>query len=121
MNYECWAACLGSCDGVLSREHIVNKSLFISPSVEVTGFPWCKGETKRIGLESLTKRALCVKHNNDLSPLDAVGAHAFDVLRQQTKLANDSAQRTAKENSPCGFSPKCGRIGKVAVQNTSKH
>src|SRR6266446_668458 len=68
---QCWAACLGNCGGGLSREHVISKGLFVSSFLDVTGFPWCNGGTKRIGIESLTKRALCVKHNNDLSPLDS--------------------------------------------------
>lgn len=94
---KCWATCLGNCNGHLSREHTISKSLWASPYVEVSGFVWCKGLTKRIGLESLTTRALCVKHNNDLSPLDALGAHAFDILRQQTKLTNERSKEPHKK------------------------
>jgi|SRR5882724_358955 len=86
---RCWAECLGDCEGKISGEHIISKSLFASEHVDVTGFPWCKNETKRIGLGSLTKNMLCQKHNSRLSPLDSAAAHAFNVLRNQTKLAND--------------------------------
>jgi hypothetical protein len=89
---KCWAACLGDCEGGMSGEHIVSQSLFKSEYVDVSGFHWCKGEVKRVGLASLTKNALCRKHNSSLSQLDSVAAHAFDVLRNQTKLSNDRAK-----------------------------
>ena len=89
---KCWAACLGDCEGGMSSEHIVSQSLFKSEYVDVSGFHWCRGEVKRIGLASFTKNVLCRKHNSGLSKLDSIAAHAFDVLRNQTKLANDRAK-----------------------------
>lgn len=86
---KCWAACLGNCDGGMSREHIVSQGLFMSDFVDVSGFDWCKDTPTRVGLGSLTKKALCRKHNSELSKVDSVAAHAFGVLRDQTKLAND--------------------------------
>jgi hypothetical protein len=86
---KCWAACLGECEDGISREHIVSRSLFLSDAVDVSGFSWCEGQTKRIGLSSLTKKALCRKHNTQLSPLDSIASHAFGVIRDQTKLSNE--------------------------------
>lgn len=91
---KCWAACLVDCEGGISGEHTVSQSLFKSTHVDVTGFRWCENGVKRIGLSSLTKNILCRKHNSGLSNLDSVAAHAFNVLREQTKLAND------RTNSP---------------------
>jgi hypothetical protein len=84
----CWSECLGDCSDKISREHIVSRSLFDGESVMVHGFSWCKDEEKEIGLSSLTARILCIKHNNDLSDVDIEGAHAFDVLREMTRLSN---------------------------------
>lgn len=88
---KCWAAQLGGCDSQ-SREHVISKSLFVSPQVRVHGFPWCKDEPKVIGIESATAKILCEHHNNTLSPLDEAASAAFDALREQTKLANDRAK-----------------------------
>jgi hypothetical protein len=85
---SCWASDLGACSSKISREHIVTKGLFIGDTVRVSGFSWLKGETKEIGLSSLTKKVLCVKHNSDLSEVDAAGQHAFDVFRQMRILSN---------------------------------
>src|SRR3972149_5105096 len=94
---NCWAESLGDCDGGISREHIVSKSLFVSSYVDVKGFEWCKEETERIGLASLTKKVLCRKHNSQLSKIDSAAAHAFDVLRRQTKLSNDRSKQPEKK------------------------
>ena len=101
---KCWAACLGDCEGGMSGEHIVSRSLFKSEYVDVSGFHWCKNEVKRLGLASLTKNALCRKHNSGLSNLDSVAAHAFNVLRDQTKLANDRAKNPNQKYRTVNFS-----------------
>lgn len=84
---NCWASCLGDCDGGMSREHIISRSLFESKYLTVSGYSWCKDEPKNVGIASLTKKALCRKHNSALSKIDKAGAYAFEVLRQQTKLS----------------------------------
>jgi len=86
---ECWASCLGDCDGGISAEHIVSQSLFQSKTVNVRGFHWCKDHSKTISLASLTKNALCRHHNAVLSPVDSAGSHAFDVFRTATRLNNE--------------------------------
>jgi hypothetical protein len=85
---NCWAACLGDCAGKISREHTVSKSLYISDTVTVEGFPWCKDKPKEIGLGSLTAKILCEAHNRRLSDVDKAGAAAFDAFRQSTRLMN---------------------------------
>ena len=85
----CWAASVGECGGKASREHVVSKSLFVSPEITVHGFHWCKDEPKTIGIESLTEKILCQKHNSRFSPLDSSAGEAFEALRQQTKFSNE--------------------------------
>ncbi len=51
--------------------------------------PPCKNESKRIGIEAITKKCLCRKHNSALSVLDSAASHAFDALRQQKKISNE--------------------------------
>jgi hypothetical protein len=72
----------------MSREHVVTRALFVDDVVTVQGFPWCKAEPIKIGLQNLTAKILCGKHNNDLSDVDSVGAKAFDALREATHLSN---------------------------------
>lgn len=79
---SCWAETLRDCNGGISREHVVSKSLFKSSTVSVDGFPWCKGHTRTVGIESLTAKILCQKHNNDLSPLDKEASALFDAIRE---------------------------------------
>jgi hypothetical protein len=101
---KCWANILNNCDGGISREHIVSKSLFTSTEIDVKGFPWCKEETKRIGIEAITKKCLCRKHNSELANLDAAASHAFNVLRQQTRLSNDRSKEPDKKFKKVTFS-----------------
>jgi hypothetical protein len=88
---NCWAACLGGCSDKISREHLVSESLFMNEKVTVQGLPWCK-EPKEIGISALTAKILCVKHNNDLPPIDTAGAKAFATLREIRRLANVRAK-----------------------------
>lgn len=82
----CWATCLGDCSDKISREHLVSRSLFLGEGVRVRGLPWCKTESKEIGISNLTSKILCEKHNNDSSPLDQAAANAFDSIREMTRL-----------------------------------
>ena len=84
----CWAKCLGDCAEKQSREHIVSQALFISETVIVQGFNWCKDAPKEIGLSNLTAKILCRKHNSDLSPLDSTAGAAFGAMREMRRLAN---------------------------------
>lgn len=85
----CWAKALGGCSNKLSREHLVSAALFPGKyPVDVFGFPWCNGETKRIGLANLTSKILCTFHNNSLSPLDIVAGNAFQAFNDSAALAN---------------------------------
>lgn len=85
---NCWANQTGDCCGQISREHLISESLFLEPKVSVHGFTWCKEEPKIIGLSSMTSKILCKKHNSDLSPVDTVGAQAFNAFRESAQLNN---------------------------------
>jgi hypothetical protein len=86
---ECWASKLGLCDEKTSREHLVSEGLFVDPIVRVEGFSWCRGNPKEIGLNSLTAKILCKKHNEALSPVDEVGIAAFGAFREMRRVANE--------------------------------
>jgi hypothetical protein len=70
----------------MSREHLISAAVFPEKTVMVQGFPWCKDVPAEIGLSGLTAKILCVKHNNDLSPLDAAADRAADTLRAMHQL-----------------------------------
>ena len=67
----------------MSREHFLSKSvldLLCAKTVDVI-FPWNDvGRRTTVSLENLTSGILCVRHNNALSPLDAVATQAFRNL-----------------------------------------
>lgn len=89
---NCWAACLGNCDGKISREHVVSRALFLGNQISVQGFAWCKDDAKVIGLSSLTARILCEQHNSCLSEVDSSGADAFKAMREMMRLSNVRSQ-----------------------------
>lgn len=94
---KCWAYALGGCSEKLSREHLVSAALFPdATTVTVSGFPWCAGETKTVGLASLTSKMLCSTHNGCLSPLDSAAGAAFKVFGNAAMLVN----RRLATNSP---------------------
>jgi hypothetical protein len=42
------------------------------------GLPWHDSEEyKEYGIDALTSKVLCTRHNNSLSPLDEAAGHAF--------------------------------------------
>lgn len=81
-NFKCWAAPQGGCDQKLSREHTVSEGLFPDGVVHVSGFDWCKGETKSIGVSGLARKILCGKHNSDLSPADKEAIKAINLFQR---------------------------------------
>ena len=87
---SCWASILGDCTGKISREHLISASLFPEKGeISVSGFPWCKGETKKISVKNCTSKILCSKHNSLLSPLDSSAGSAFSVLKKCISLSNE--------------------------------
>jgi hypothetical protein len=56
--------------------------------VSVEGLPWCKGAARTVGIESLTAKILCQKHNNSLSNLDEEAGALFDAIREWCKREN---------------------------------
>lgn len=93
---SCWASPIGGCSDKRSREHYISASLWSGNEIEVIGLPWCRHETKKVGLGSLTAHILCEAHNNALSPLDQAAGHAFGALRRASALANTRGQKPEK-------------------------
>jgi hypothetical protein len=83
---KCYMRELGSCDGAISGEHLISKSIieFIQDGEEfaVSGVPWLEGgESKILSPRNLTANCLCAKHNSALSPLDKAALRFFEELR----------------------------------------
>ena len=78
---KCWAAYFGDCEGEITAEHLVSKSLFPDGIAFVEGFDWCKN-IKRVGINSLTRKILCKKHNNDFSVLDSEAKYAINCFEK---------------------------------------
>ncbi len=67
---ECWAAILGDCDDIPSREHYISDSIFEGETITAFGLPWCNDKPISIGLGAATAKILCRKHNQALSDFD---------------------------------------------------
>jgi len=66
---------LASTSPDLSAEHYVSKSVLelIGDTTAIDGTPWlAQGERRKIGINNLTARILCRRHNTSLSALDSV-------------------------------------------------
>jgi len=79
---KCWANKYSPCNGKLSREHYISKSIFEQQFIYAKGLSWCKNEEKKISIASLTKKVLCEHHNNQLSKIDQAGINAIRVFEQ---------------------------------------
>jgi hypothetical protein len=73
------------CSEGSSREHAISRGVLRAiheKAVNVSGFDWQRDDDERmVGIDSLTSRVLCTRHNNCLSPLDAVGVKFFCAMR----------------------------------------
>lgn len=82
MRVTCWAAGLGECSDIQSREHYISKGLFKGKSLKLQGLPWCKTTEAEIGLASASSKILCKLHNERLSILDDEAIRTFDCVRR---------------------------------------
>ncbi len=92
-NPKCFASVLANCEGGISREHYVSSNLLrrLGEAITVSGFPWQKpGESRIVGIGSLTAKILCEKHNKELSKLDDKIGVFFSTLRKYTTEFNES-------------------------------
>jgi hypothetical protein len=72
------------CSADLSAEHYISKSVLqaIGATVGVSGVPWLPHRMeKEIGINSLTAKILCSRHNSALSPLDSAAGTFFEKLQ----------------------------------------
>lgn len=78
---KCWAKYFGDCEGELTAEHLISKSLFPDGKLYVEGFPWCQSG-KKVGINSLTRKILCKKHNNEFSVVDSEAKYAINCFEK---------------------------------------
>lgn len=87
--FKCWAAACSGCGEGPSAEHIVSKCLFPEGFVNVSGFDWCKGEIKSIGVNGLARQILCKTHNSALSETDAEAKKAIGLFQRSAPPTKD--------------------------------
>lgn len=86
VNESCWARCLGDCSLKISREHVISRALFSTPTVRVAGWPWA-ATAKEVGLNALTKKILCTRHNSELGGgADVEAAHLMECLDKALQI-----------------------------------
>lgn len=93
---RCYAAELGDCDGKISREHYISRSVLElignGKSVTVSNLPFLKKDSPtELGIESLTARVLCKRHNNILTDLDVAGTSMFRAMAAFTGATGEPA------------------------------
>jgi hypothetical protein len=74
---QCYANITANCSEKISREHCVSETVLKTLAdekyvISVSGMSWVpSGQTKAVGISSLTAKVLCDRHNNALSPIDS--------------------------------------------------
>lgn len=96
---ECWAADLGGCSDKMSGEHLITNGVFLADAVRVKGLPWCP-DFKTIGLASLVKKVLCVRHNSELSTADEGAIQLRNAILDTTALSEGRKLMAAGQSWP---------------------
>lgn len=83
---QCYLKETNSCEGGISREHYLSKSILELMTdknvIGLTGLRWLQpGETKELGVNSLVSNCLCKGHNQSLSSLDSAALKFFSALK----------------------------------------
>lgn len=81
---SCYAKELSDCSTGISREHYISKGLLVEMGgkPQIAGFSFQPQDTiRRVGVETLTSRILCERHNSCLSPLDSEATRCLGSLR----------------------------------------
>lgn len=83
----CYLASTCDCSRGLSAEHYMSKNILEvigdGKAVSIDGFPWQKtSEMQVVGINSLTAKILCSRHNSSLATLDASAGKFFRKLQE---------------------------------------
>ncbi len=82
---DCYLANLSDCSVSISAEHYMSKAVLaaIGSDVSVNGVPWLQpGERRIVGINNLTAKILCGRHNSALAPLDQSAGIFFAKLQE---------------------------------------
>jgi hypothetical protein len=81
----CYLASTSDCSMKISAEHYISRSVLEAIGTDVAaiaGAPWLRdGEQKAIGINNLTAKILCSRHNSALSGLDDAAGIFFKKLQ----------------------------------------
>jgi len=92
---KCWASILGDCSKGQSREHYLTKALY-GGNVKARGLPWVKGgEEIELPINAMGANILCVRHNNQLSEVDAEAVRFKDFVADAIGSVPDGKVRQA--------------------------
>jgi hypothetical protein len=98
---KCYAASLGDCSNIQSKEHYISKGIWQSPVITFEGLDWLNGESKYLPVKNVALRILCTTHNECLSHLDTdaqrlfeTGAKFHDNQHKRAKLKRGSVWKT---------------------------
>jgi hypothetical protein len=85
------------CSRKISGEHYISRSILEQfPEISLTGLRWINpGESVSYGIDSLTSKILCTRHNSALSPLDThAGKFFHDLGIAQNRAANSEISKS---------------------------
>lgn len=91
---RCYLRLTQNCSAKISGEHFISRAVLevLGNMVAVDGAPWLPaGESKGIGINKLTAKVLCERHNGPLSPLDA---NAGEFFRRLLDIHTDMKHRS---------------------------
>jgi len=97
---KCYLSEARNCSSKISGEHFVSRAILesLGEEVQVGGIPWqARGTILKCGIDSLVSNILCTRHNSALSPLDALAARAFGVIRDVCDDLNHASDVTTTE------------------------
>lgn len=95
---RCYLSGTCDCSERISREHYISRAVLDLLSTQrVSGLPWQEaGVSQAFGIDALTARILCERHNSALSPLDNEAKRFVEKLRDahSAALARAGSKRT---------------------------
>lgn len=114
-NPGCYARASNDCDAELTREHFVTDEVLGAISADgkvvvVEGAAWQDRTERRktIGRASLSRKMLCHRHNNALSPLDNMAAEFFRHFLQDHLDIFKYVGNDRRSSFPRGFTMVSG-------------
>jgi len=80
----------------LSAEHYMSRSVLeaLGDTVAIGGAPWLgRGEQREIGINKLTAKILCSRHNTALFPADTAAGEFFEHCGRSTTIFDANQSR----------------------------